>query len=223
LKWDGFQPQLLRLHLMSETNLEVIEIFPTVVYKASFPEHIDSVREAAIDAIVNEEPSNDLYPVVMTSDITYDERVYEFAKVVIQNAYNILTTQGYDMAGKQTVFESMWMQEHHKYSGMEQHVHNNGVYLIGFYFLDTPEGSSRLQLHDPRSGKIQTDIKSDASTEYTSPLVGLEAKPGDLIITNAWLPHSFTRHSSDEPLRFVHINIAVKDAPEQACNLPTVI
>lgn len=208
---------------MSETNLEVIEIFPTVVYKASFPEHIDSVREASIDAIVNQEPSNELYPVVMTSDITYDERVYEFAKVVIQNAYNILTNQGYDMSGKQTVFESMWMQEHHKYSGMEQHIHNNGVYLVGFYFLDVPEDSSSLRLHDPRSGKTQTDIKSEGDTAFTSPFAGILVNPGDLIITNAWLPHSFTRHGNDKPLRFVHINMSVIDAPKKECNLPEII
>ena len=208
---------------MFETNIEVIQLFPTVVYRASFPEYIDSIRTAGIDAQISDAPSNELYPAIMSGDITYDDRAYDFAKVVIQHAYNILHTQGYDMQGKQTVFANMWMQEHHKYSGMEQHVHNNGVYLVGFYFLDTPEGSSSLLLHDPRSGKIQTDIKSDASTEYTSPVAGLEAKAGDLIITNAWLPHSFTRHNSDEPLRFVHINIAVIDAPEQACNLPTII
>ena len=208
---------------MSETNIEIIQLFPTVVYKASFPEHIDNVREASIDAQIVESPSNELYPAIMSADITHDERVYDFAKEVIQQAYNIIASQGYDMHGKQTVFQSMWMQEHHKYSGMEQHVHNNGVYLVAFYFLDMPEGSSSLRLHDPRSGKIQTDIKQDTFNEYTSPYAGIEAKAGDLIITNAWLPHSFTRHNNDEPLRFVHINIAVVDAPEQACNLPTVI
>jgi uncharacterized protein (TIGR02466 family) len=208
---------------MSKADVEVIHLFPTVVYKASFPKHVDSVREAATDALVSDTPSDELYPAIMSSDITHDERVYDFAKEVIQHAYNIVATQGYDMSAKQTVFESMWMQEHYKHSGMEQHVHNNGVYLVGFYFLDTPEGSSNLRLHDPRSGKIQTDIKSNADNEYTSPFVGLDIKAGDLIITNAWLPHSFTRHNSDEPLRFVHINIAIKDLPEQACNLPTVI
>lgn len=208
---------------MSEADVEVIHLFPTVVYKASFPEQINSVREAGIDVLGSDTPSDELYPAIMSADITYDDRTYEFATLVIQHAYNILATQGYDMSAKQTVFDSMWMQEHHKYSGMEQHVHNNGVYLVGFYFLDTPEGSSTLRLHDPRSGKIQTDIKSDCSTEYTSPSVSLEINAGDLIITNSWLPHSFTRHNSDEPLRFVHINIAIKDLPKQECKLPTII
>jgi hypothetical protein len=30
-----------------------------------------------------------------------------------------------------------------------------------------------------------------------------------LILTNAWLPHSFTRNNSDKPMRFVHMNLSV--------------
>jgi uncharacterized protein (TIGR02466 family) len=207
------------------TDLQLIELFPTAIYKTSVPEHIDAVRSASLDAQVIEQPKHELYPVVMSADITYDERIYEFAKYIIQSAFDVLVEQGYDMHGKQTVFDSMWMQEHHKHSGMEQHIHNNGTQLVGFYFLDTPEDSSHVTFHDPRYGKTQLDMmeKNPSTPSHATSLVSFAPQAGDLFFTNAWLPHSFSRHGSDEPLRFVHINISVKNAEQQACDLPTVI
>ena len=206
-------------------ELEVIQIFPCAIYKTSVPEYIDNVRLAALDAINPELTLNELHPCQMSDDITYDERAYDFAKYVIQTSWNILAEQGYDMSGKQTVFESMWMQEHHKSSGMDQHIHNDGVILVGFFFLDTPEESSMMRLHDPRSGKIATDLKKGDESKGTFSASDIAFKPqaGDLFFTNAWLPHSFSRHNNDEPLRFIHINISVKDAPASECSLPTIV
>ena len=206
-------------------DLEVITIFPTAIYKTTASEYIDNVRLAALDAVPTEAKLNELHPCQMSGNIINDDRVYDFAKYVIQTSWNILAEQGYDMTGKQTVFESMWMQEHHKLSGMEQHIHNDGVMLVGFFFLDTPEESSMMRLHDPRSGKIATDLKKGDESQGTFSASEISFKPqaGDLFFTNAWLPHSFSRHNNDEPLRFIHINISVKDAPASACNVPTII
>jgi hypothetical protein len=207
-------------------DVEVIELFPSVMYKTSVPEQVDNVRLAAFDNTNPKKIVNDLYPSEMSADITHDERVFDFATYVIQTSWNILANQGYDMSSKQTVFQAMWMQEHHKMSGMEQHVHNDGVQLVGFYFLDVPENSSTLMLHDPRPGKVSVELRKgdESKGTFSASIVGVIPKPGDLIFTNSWLPHSFTRHNNDkEPLRFVHINITVRDIPEQECNLPTVV
>jgi hypothetical protein len=54
-----------------------------------------------------------------------------------------------------------------------------------------------------------------------SQLINFEPKPGILFFTNAWLAHSFTRHASDKPLKFVHFNLTVQvtqNAP--ACPMP---
>lgn len=210
---------------MFKKDLELIELFPTAIHKVSIPEHVETVRKASFNAQVLEQPKHELYPVIMSADITYDELVFDFAKSVIQTAYDILVDQGYDMNGKQTQFDSMWMQEHHKFSGMEQHIHNNGTQLVGFYFLDVPENSSHLTLHDPRYGKIQLDMmeKNPSVPSHATSLVHFIPKVGDLFFTNAWLPHSFSRHGSDEPLRFVHINISVKNVEQQVCEAPTIV
>lgn len=210
---------------MVNKNLELIELFPTAIYRTSIPEHIDAVRAASLDSVTTENPQSELYPVVMSTDITYDERVHDFAKYIIQSAFDVLVEQGYNMHDKQTVFESMWMQEHHKHSGMEQHIHNNGVQLVGFYFLDVPENSSHVTFHDPRYGKTQLDMmeRDPSIPSHATSLVHFVPKAGELFFTNAWLPHSFSRHGSDKPLRFIHINISVRNSEQQACEMPTVI
>lgn len=99
-------------------------------------------------------------------------------------------------------------------SGMEQHVHMFGAQIVGFYFLEAPENSSRVVFHDPRPGKVQINLPEQDQSMATvaSHMINFQPKPGLLIFSNAWLPHSFTRHASDKPLKFVHFNLTVQMA-----------
>ena len=126
------------------------------------------------------------------------------------------------MQDKVTTFTEMWTQEHHKHSAMEQHVHGFGAQIVGFYFLDVPENSSRVVFHDPRAGKVQCDLPQQDMNQATiaSSMINFEAKPGLLIFANAWLAHSFTRHAADKPMKFVHFNLNVQMAQEQLQNCP---
>jgi hypothetical protein len=97
---------------------------------------------------------------------------------------------------------------------------------VGFYFLDCPENCSRVVFHDPRPGKPPTAWYEKDSTQITaaSNMVNFTPEPGLLVITNAWLPHSFSRHGSDEPIRFIHFNLGLRPLmnfkmPEQ-CEAP---
>jgi uncharacterized protein (TIGR02466 family) len=210
---------------MTKQDLEAITLFPTIVYKANEPEFIDTLRQSGLDAMAKEKTLHELYPSEMSSDMLGDDRNIEFAQYVIQTAFNIIVDQGYNMTNRQTVYHSMWMQQHHKTSGMEEHIHNDGCFLNAFYFVDVPENSSLMVLHDPRYGKVQVDIKQkDEQNLYPcSAKAMIKPQAGDIIFTNSWLPHSFTRHGSDEPLRFIHINIGLQYAPQQACELPVVV
>jgi hypothetical protein len=160
----------------------------------------------------------------MSSNIFGDERISEFCQNVIQFAWNVLNGQGYDLSKLQTYYQSMWMQEHYKSSGMEKHVHAQGTQIVGFYFLEVPENSSRLVLHDPRPAKIQIDVGEKNVEDITpaSQMINFIPQVGDLYLTNAWLPHSFTKHDNDSPCRFIHINIGLQDIPH-TCSVPTVI
>jgi uncharacterized protein (TIGR02466 family) len=148
--------------------------------------------------------------------------VTNFANFVGATAWNILQEQGYAMENKLVHFTEMWTQEHHKHSSMEQHVHGFGVQIVGFYFLEAPEDSSRVVFHDPRAGKVQNDLPEQEMSNATpaSRMVNFEAKEGRLIFSNSWLPHSFTRHASDKPIKFVHFNLTVSQA-QPTCTMPT--
>jgi len=85
---------------------------------------------------------------------------------------------------------------------------------VGFYFLEVPQDASRVVFHDPRVGKAMIDLPETDMNQATiaSKMINFEAKPGLMIFANAWLAHSFTRHASDKPIKFVHFNLAVQMA-----------
>ena len=206
----------------AQNELESYVYFPSIVYRIDKPEFLKVVREVSnehLDKI--EKDLDDIYPVKMTGNFANDERLEPFCRFIGETAWNILNSQGYAMSEFNVSFSEMWTQEHHKHSLMEQHVHGFGVQIVGFYFLETPENSSRVVFHDPRAGKVQNDLPEQNMSMATpaSRMVNFEAKEGRLIFSNSWLPHSFTRHASDKPVKFVHFNLTVAQA-QPNCTLP---
>jgi uncharacterized protein (TIGR02466 family) len=206
------------------TQLEVAYHFPCPIYVIERPDFLDAVKAVSdeqLEAARKERDLDEIYPVVMTGNYYADARVTEFANFVGATAWNILQEQGYAMEDKVVQFTEMWTQEHHKHSSMEQHVHGFGVQIVGFYFLEAPEDSSRVVFYDPRAGKVQNDLPEQnmAIATPASRMVNFEAKEGRLIFSNSWLPHSFTRHASDKPVKFVHFNLTVTQA-QPTCTMP---
>ena len=70
-------------------------------------------------------------------------------------------------------------------------------------------------------GKSLIDLPETDVNQATiaSKMINFEPKPGLAIFTNAWLAHSFTRHASSKPLKFVHFNLTVQMS-SNSCNLP---
>lgn len=196
--------------------LENTVCFPTVVYSIKKYEFLGDVYKSSMEALSHiSEEMNEIYPVRMSGDISADPRIRDFCEYVAHTSLNILGEQGYKVDDKAAFFSEMWVQEHHKHSAMDQHVHGNGVQIVGFYFLDVPEGSSAATFYDPRSGKVQGGIeeKSMADITYASNAFHFKPEPGFLLLTNSWLPHSFTRHAGETPFRFVHFNVSLTDNP----------
>ena len=199
--------------------------FPTLVYMAQRLDFLKSVMEVSEDNLREAKkahPKNEIYPVYMSQSYFNDPRIADFSKFVAQTAWDILKDQGYNMENKQTFFTEMWTQEHSKHSLMEQHTHKFGAQIVGFYFLDTPEGCSRLVIHDPRPAKTIVGLDETNMTMATeaSDMINFEPKPGMIVFTNGWLPHSFGRHAGKKPIKFVHFNLSVQFAPPPACPAP---
>lgn len=212
--------------VVKATEVQAAVHFPCPVYiidRPDFLEAVNAVSEESLKAQHEQHAVNDIYPLMMSGNFVNDPRVREFAEFVASTAWNILDSQGYAMQHFHTLFESMWTQEHHKQSSMEQHVHGGGAQIVGFYFLEVPEGSSRVVFHDPRPGKVMSELPQKDVSQATpaSQMVNFEAAPGRLIFSNAWLPHSFTRHAGEAPLKFVHFNLVAMPAQQNhTCQAP---
>lgn len=198
--------------------------FPTYIYHIEKPEFLEQVKlisELSLAENRKNHSLNEIYPVYMTENLFDRPEIIPFQYYVGATAYNILINQGYKLDGFEPYFSEMWCQEHYKHSGMEQHVHGAGSQIVGFYFLDTPENCSRVVFHDPRPAKSMSSwAEQDVSKATTaSGMINFTPKPGMLMFTNAWLPHSFSRHGSDEPMRFIHFNIGLRPAMNHSANV----
>ena len=207
-------------------QLNAMALFSAPIYQIDKPEFLEVTRKIAYKFINQRKEQSDLnpsFPVYMTENINYDPEMLEFANYVAQTGWDILNSQGYAMDGFETYFNEMWVQEHHNMSLMERHIHGNGAILTGFYFLDCPKDSSRVLFHDPRDSKVITSLPEKVMSEITnaSNIINFEPTEGALFFTNAWLPHSFTKNLSEQPIRFIHFNIAVAQTQQnQCCEMP---
>jgi uncharacterized protein (TIGR02466 family) len=209
-----------------QTQLQVAHHFPCPIYLIERPDFLDAVNTISEEALVESRKTqslNEIYPVYMTTNYFGDPRMAGFSEFVGATAWNILNEQGYAMQDKVVSFTEMWTQEHHKHSSMDAHVHGFGSQIVGFYFLETPEDCSRVVFHDPRSGKVQIDLPEQDMNMATpaSKMINFTPKPGLMIFANSWLMHSFTRHASDKPIKFVHFNLTVQMAPQQNIVAPS--
>ena len=205
--------------VIQNTQLQVAHHFICPIYiteRLDFLETVNTVSEEALKVQRKEQNLDEIYPVYMTGNYFDDPRMGAFSEFVGATAWNILNEQGYAMQNKAVSFAEMWTQEHHKHSSMEAHVHGFGSQIVGFYFLKTPENCSRVVFHDPRSGKVQIDLPEQDVNMATpaSKAVNFTPKPGMMIFTNSWLAHSFTRHAAEQPIKFVHFNLAVIPQPQ---------
>jgi uncharacterized protein (TIGR02466 family) len=193
--------------------------FPSSVSIVNKPQFLDSVSDVANEKLEEDKKLrpelNDIYPVRMTGNLFDDPRVAEFTEFVAKSAWDTLTFQGYATDSMGMFFTELWVQEHHKHSLMEQHVHGAGSQMIGFYFLNAPENCSKVLFHDPRPGKVQTNLpeKDPSQATFGSNAIHFTPEPGMLMLANSWLPHAFSRHASDKPLLFVHFNLGVQFQP----------
>lgn len=208
-----------KLKEMMENQVQTIFHFPTAIYTINKPEYLPMTKKVTSAFLKKRKKQvkqlDEIYPAYMTEDLRSDERMSEFSMYIANTAWNILQSQGYAMDNLNTFFTELWCQEHYKHSSMEQHIHGFGIQIVGFYFIDCPENSSKVVFHDPKPAKVQAGLpeQSMEQASYASNMINFEPKPGMLMFTNAWLPHSFTRHGSDKPMRFIHFNLTVGQAP----------
>lgn len=211
-----------------EIKMDTLFHFPVVIYSTKAPQFLDTAKEVVNEALAAKKKEikklNEIYPLVMTDNLSSDPRILDMANFILQAAWDILDGQGYAMQNFNTYFTEFWCQEHHKHSGMEQHVHGHGSQIVGFYFIDVPKDSSRVLFHDPKAGKVQLNLPEKDMSQATaaSNMINFEPEPGMCMFTNSWLAHSFTRHAASKPMRFIHFNVTVQPVAPTTCSASDV-
>ena len=188
--------------------------FCSWVAKSYHPQFLASVSKILEDNlkknIKDSHLDKEMYPLGITNNIIIDNSIIEFADCIVGSVWKILTDQGYDLSNLQVYISSMYGQSHSKGSGQEQHLHS-GSLITAFYFIEVPVNSCQVLFHDPRPGKVSTDLplKDINLISGGSQTVAYTPRPGDLIFSNSWLPHTISRNLSDDPFKFIHITTNV--------------
>jgi len=186
--------------------------FSSAVYTAEEPQFLDEAKTVVADYVKGGVKSPD--GLLIQTGGMFDGRLEGLIKYIAQSGWNILDSQGYDMSDKTTNLMEFWAQKHQKHSGMDEHIHGAGAQLVGFYFLDCPDEEARIVFSDPNQAKKQINLPQKDMSQVTlgTTMVNFQPKPGMLMITNAWVPHLFTRNRSDKPFTFIHFTIGVEKA-----------
>lgn len=189
--------------------------FVSPVYSIKKPEFLEDALGASKDSVKNflsdkNNKVNETYPVIQT-DMSSNEKIEPLLNYVINTAWNLIDSQGYDMQNLSTYFTEVWCQSHRKFSSMDYHMHGD-CHMTAFYFLECPKECPKFIIHDPRPGKMMIPLKEKNYNDVTLASSGItfDPEPGTLMFTNSWLPHSFTRNASKSPFNFIHMNIGVR-------------
>jgi uncharacterized protein (TIGR02466 family) len=207
---------------LQSASLDQFHYFATPVYIIQQPQFLDVVKAIAADSITQvhgDKKPDKIHPVRMSGNMLEDERIAPFADFIANTAWNILSSQGFAMEGFSTSFTELWCQEHFQTSSMDYHNHPGGNFIVGFYFLDVPEGAPTLVIHDPRPSRMMLSLPEIDPSQATlaSTMVNFKPQPGMVMFAPAWLAHSFGRNASKKPFRFVHFNLTVQQTPSAAC------
>ena len=196
--------------------------FPTAIYSIAKPEFLETakfVSKEYLNKAKKNKPKDKLmdklFPVVMSETFAQDERIKDLAMYIAQTSWNILAEQGHAMQNQEVFIMDFWAQEHHMRSANEEHVHGFGAQITGFYVLEAPENCSRISVFDPRPAKRQINLPEENMEQvtYASTAVNYIPQEGSLYFMNTWVPHGFTRHGNEKPLKFIHFNLGSRWIP----------
>ena len=222
---DAQQAQML-MPGQEQLQFRVEDQFKCPIYLADKPEWVNKLNKAS-DPIIERVRKNWKKKIKDPKDSTkqmpnslHSENLWQYpefkeiAQLILQQGWNILHWQGYDLTGRIPMLTELWVQEFPKEGGFHDiHEHGNN-HISGFYFLKCNEKTSHPVFWDPRPGKKMTDLlmREPNKINYGSQQVHYKVKPGTLMFFNSYMPHSYVHYKGEEKFRFIHFNMqAVSD------------
>jgi uncharacterized protein (TIGR02466 family) len=202
--------------MTDENNKNVVSeerYFSSAIYSIEVPQFLDTTRKVTKEYLLKtkkEVDMNKIYPVVMSENFQDDERMQPLVDFIKKTSIDILYSQGYNMDIFDIICHEFWAQEHHQYSGQEEHIHPN-CQISGFYFLDVPKETTRVVFHDNNQAKKMLALPEANmnNATFASTMINYVPKPGLMMFSNSWLPHSFLKNPSKKTFTFIHFNLVV--------------
>ena len=214
-------------------NFQVEETFKCPLYFADKPEWVDDLNKAS-DPIIARLKKNWKKKIKDPKDPTtglpnsyHSELLWQYpefqtiANLILQQSWNILHWQGYQLKDRIPMLTELWVQEFPEEGGFHDiHEHGNN-HVSGFYFLKCNDKTSHPVFHDPRPGKKMTDLmpKDPNKINYCNSQIHYKVKPGKFIFFNSYMPHAYVHHKGKEKFRFIHFNVQAVLDPELSKNI----
>ena len=207
-------------------ELTTSPIFQSAIYRTEAPQHLDllniicdpfivEAKKKTAPQIASREAKagreiGDIGLSYHTENLMKQAELYQFRRFIKSTSENILESQGYDMTDYDLKFTEMWCQEFANKGGghHDTHIHWNN-HISGFYFLKCSDKTSAPLFHDPRAGKMMTQLPEKDRNVVTlaTEKVLLRPKPGTVMFFNSYLPHQFAVDNGVDPFRFIHFNL----------------
>lgn len=207
-------------------ELTTSPIFQSAIYRTEAPQYLDllnlicdpfivEAKKKTAPQIVSREAKagkdiGDIGLSYHTENLMKQAELYQFRRFIKSTSENILDAQGYDLKDYDLKFTEMWCQEFANQGGghHDTHIHWNN-HISGFYFLKCSDRTSAPLFHDPRAGKMMTQLPEKDRNVVTlaTEKVLLRPKPGTVMFFNSYLPHQFAVDNGVDPFRFIHFNL----------------
>ena len=211
-----------------QINLNVADSFKCPIYLGKKPEWVKDLNKASDPIItrvkkfhkekLKKKEINHLPNSYHSESIWAYPAFKKLASFILQQSWNILHWQGYQLKDRIPMLTELWVQEFPEEGGFHDiHVHGNN-HISGFYFLKCNEKTSHPVFWDPRPGKTMTDLmmREPGKLNYGSSQMHYKVKPGDFIFFNSYMPHSYVHHKGKEKFRFIHFNMQAVIDPSKS-------
>jgi len=213
-----------------QLQFSVEDQFKCPLYRAHEPEWVKELNKAS-DPIIErvrkswkkkirdpKDPTKRM-PNSLHSELLWQYPEFKLlTELILQQSWNILYWQGYDLKNRIPMMTELWVQEFPEEGGFHDiHAHGNN-HVSGFYFLKCNEKTSHPVFHDPRPGKIMMDIpmREPSKINYGSSQIHYKVKPGDFIFFPSYMPHAYVHHEGKEKFRFIHFNLQAVIDPRKS-------
>ena len=212
--------------MLEEKKLILNTYFSSPIYYIEIPEWVDKTNKIC-DKYIKDAKKNNTKTIKEreknfgkkigdhgmshhSTTLINDPNLKELQDYIGTTSWNILDSMGYDLTNYELFWTEFWVQEFGEKGGghHEGHVHYDN-HISGFYFLKCSDKTSIPIFHDPRPGKLMTQLplKNESAITLGTEKIHYKPKPGTMIFFPSYIEHQYLVDNGIESFRFIHFNL----------------